>query len=475
MKIKENLKKIVAAGTAFAMGVLLCAPGLTAFAAGSNTITVAGAQANETYSIYKMLDLEVNEGKTAYSYTVNTEWADFFAADGAAYVDINGTYVTWKSGKDTAADMEAFAKAAAKYAAEHSPAPNKAAADITPDADSDITFSALEDGYYLVTSTNGTLAMALTTPADPNATINEKNTDPNLAKNVKEDSAGTYGAANDAQIGDTVDFQLTVTLEKGAKNYVIHDDMGAGLKFNADSVSIDGLAEGTDYTVKTADLGDDCEFEIAFTKAYLDSLDAQTTLTVAYTAEVTSAINLETGALNNAKLTWGSNSSSALSTTTTKTHSFTVLKYKAGDESKAPLAGATFQLKDALGTVIKLVKVSDTEYRIADDAEVAAAAETLVDSFTTVAAGAIKITGADTDTYKLEETAAPAGFNKLAGDTEVTVLADNSTQAQIANNSGIQLPITGGMGTTVLYAAGALLLIGASIALVVRRRANSAE
>ena len=302
MKIKENLKKIAAAATAFAMGVLLCAPGLTAFAAGSNTITVTGAQKGETYSIYKMLDLEVNEGKTAYSYTVADKWADFFGTGGAgaAYVDINGGYVTWKSGKDTAADKEAFAKAAASYAATHTPAPDKAVADIKPDADGDIVFSALENGYYLVTSTNGNLAMALTTPADPNAKINEKNTDPNLAKNVKEDSTLAYGAENDAQIGDTVDFQLAVTLEKGAKNYVIHDTMGAGLKFNADSVAIDGLTAGTDYTVKTTDPGDGCTFEIAFAKTYLDSLDAQTTLTVAYTAEVTSAIVLAAGANNSA-------------------------------------------------------------------------------------------------------------------------------------------------------------------------------
>lgn len=475
MKIIDTMKKVVAAGTAFAMGVLLCAPGLTAFAAESNTITVTGAQKDETYSIYKMLDLEVNTGLTAYSYTVNTEWDDFFVGgDGAAYVDIDTSgYVSWKTGKNTAADWEAFAKAASAYVATHTV--SKAAVDITPAADSDITFTDLENGYYLITSTNGNLAMALTTPDNPAATIAEKNTDPNLAKNVQEDSTGNYTSANTAQIGDTVNFQLDVTLEKGAKAYVIHDDMGTGLSFNAGSVAIGGLVEGTDYTVETSGLTDDCEFEIIFKQSYLDSLAAQTALTVTYTAEVTKDINLAAGALNNAKLTWGDNSSSALSTTTTKTHAFSVLKYDGKDNTKTPLAGATFQLQDAADNIVKLVKVSDIEYRVADDTEIAAAGIDLVDTFTTVDADVITITGVDTDSYKLIETAAPAGFNKLANPTNATVTADNALQVEIANNSGLELPSTGGMGTTIIYIAGALLLIGAGITLVVRRRAKNGQ
>ena len=51
--------------------VMVFAVATTAFAAGTNSITVTGAQANETYKIYKMLDLVVNNDKTAYSYTVN--------------------------------------------------------------------------------------------------------------------------------------------------------------------------------------------------------------------------------------------------------------------------------------------------------------------------------------------------------------------------------------------------------------------
>ena len=43
----------------------------------------------------------------------------------------------------------------------------------------------------------------------------------------------------------------------------------------------------------------------------------------------------------------------------------------------------------------------------------------------------------------------------------------------VVNEAGSQLPTTGGMGTTVLYIAGAALVLGAGITLVVRRRMNS--
>ena len=90
--------------------IMVFALAATSFAAGTNSITVNGAEKGETYKLYKMLDLSVNKGMTAYSYTVNSEWNDFFTTGaGKDYVNIDGQgYVTWKTGKDTAAEMEKF-------------------------------------------------------------------------------------------------------------------------------------------------------------------------------------------------------------------------------------------------------------------------------------------------------------------------------------------------------------------------------
>lgn len=462
----KKMKKLASLLLAMVMVLAMAIP---TFAAGNNTITVNNAQKDETYNIYKMLDLVVNEDLTAYSYTVNENWEGFFNENGAgaAYVNIDEQgYVTWKEDKMSDDNKEAFGKAAAAYATANS-VPVAADA-IKLSEDGAITFNNLEDGYYLVTSTNGTLAMVLTTPADPNATVNEKNPDSTLDKKVQEDSNKEWGKENSAQIGDTVNFQVTIDVVKGAKNYVMHDKMDDGLTFDADSVEIAGLTKGTDYTVVTEGLTDGCTFEIRFTESYLNKITAKTSLTITYSAVLNDKADVQNGENNNAQLTWGDKSGTEWSQTVTKTYQFEVLKYDANDNEKKPLAGATFQLKDAAGNIVKLIKVSDTEYRVANGTETGA-----VDSFITVASGNIVIKGVDLDTYTLVETQAPTGYNKLNQDTEVTVTAGDTVTVEIANQSGTELPSTGGMGTTIFYVLGGILVIAAVVLLITRKRMSA--
>lgn len=442
--------------------VMVFALATTAFAAGTNSITVEGAQEGETYKLYKMLDLIVNESNTAYSYTVNTEWKDFFTTGaGKDYVDIDSQgYVTWKESKKDSASMEAFGKAAAAAVSGKT-----VVATQTPTADGSFTFANLDAGYYLITSSNGTLAIVDTTPTNPAATVNEKNPDHTLDKQVQEDSDSSWGKANSAQIGDTVNFKTTITVKKGAKNLIMHDKMEDGLSFNADSVAIASLTKGTDYTVVTTGLTDGCTFEIRFEQSYLDTITADTTLTVTYNAVLNKSADITNGEKNDAKITWGDASNTEWSETVTKTYQFDILKYAANDIEKNPLAGATFQLKDANDNVVKLVKVSDTEYRVANGNEAGA-----VDEFTTVASGKIVIKGVDLDKYTLVETAAPAGYNKLKDPVEVTVPETNALTVEVPNASGTELPSTGGMGTTIFYVLGSILVIGAAVLLVTKKR-----
>lgn len=458
----KTMKKI--AGLLLAM-VMVLSMITSVFAAGTNSITVNGAQKGETYKIYKMMDLEVNEGQTAYSYKVNFVWNNFFTTGaGKDYVTIDELgYVKWVTDKNSAAGMEAFGKAAAAHAAKYD-LPT-AADDITPTTDDNITFSGLESGYYLITSTNGTLAIVDTTPTTPAPVINEKNADTTLDKIVQEDSTSAWGKENSSQIGDTVYFQVTIEAKKGAKNYVMHDKMDDGLTFNADSVAIAGLTKKTDYTVVTTGLNDGCTFEIRFTQSYLDNLTGDTTLTVTYNAVLNENADITAGEKNDANITWGDASNTEWSETITKTYQFEVLKYAATDDQKNPLAGATFQLKNAGGNVVKLIKVSDTEYRVANGAETGA-----VESFTTVASDKIVIKGVDLDTYTLVETAAPAGYNMLKDPVNVTVLESNSLIVEVPNASGTELPSTGGMGTTIFYVIGSVLVLVAAVLLITRRR-----
>ena len=92
--------------------ILVLSLGINAFAAGTGSITINGASAENTYEIYKLLDLESYDTSSgAYSYKVNSAWTGFFAnADILTYVEINADgYVTWKAAEDDAT-VAAFAK-----------------------------------------------------------------------------------------------------------------------------------------------------------------------------------------------------------------------------------------------------------------------------------------------------------------------------------------------------------------------------
>lgn len=458
------MKKTKRIATVLLALVMVLSLSVCAFAAGANSITVNGAQGGETYKIYKMLDLKVDLDKNAYSYTVNAAWNNFFTGEGAgaAYVTIDNGYVTWKEGKNSAADMELFAKAAAKYASDNNVA---AVATKTPAADGSFVFENLDAGYYLITSTNGTLAMVDTTPANPNAVVDEKNPNPTVDKEVKEDSTNEWGDRNSAQIGDTVYFHTSVTLMKGAKNYVLHDKMGEELTLNADSITVVDLTKGTDYTVVTTGPNDGCDFEVRFTQGYLDTITASKTLVVEYNAVLNEKAKVESAALNETQLTWGDKNHTEWDQTETNTYKFEVLKYAGADTAKHPLAGAVFQLKDAKDNVVMLIKVSDTEYRVANGNETGA-----VDSFTTVATGNIVIKGVDLDNYTLVEIAAPEGYNMLKAPVKVIVNANNALVVEVPNNTGAELPSTGGIGTTIFYVVGGILVVGAAVVLTTRKR-----
>ena len=194
-------------------------------------------------------------------------------------------------------------------------------------------------------------------------------------------------------------------------------------------------------------------------------------------AKVKLARNVETGEKNTGKITWGNKGEGTPTTTTTKTHKFDILKYDGADEEKNPLAGAKFQLftTETGGTALALAKNADgTVYRVVKSDEALPSGYTLVadSKIVTLAAGRITVEGVDSDNYYLEETDAPKGFNPISGRNPLVVDASNNLVAEIPNESGAQLPSTGGIGTTIFYVLGGLLAVGAGIVLVARRKAS---
>ena len=86
----------------------------------------------------------------------------------------------------------------------------------------------------------------------------------------------------------------------------------------------------------------------------------------------------------------------------------------------------------------------------------------------------VNVRGLAPGKYYLEEDEVPDGYNKLASRHEVTIAADATSPVEVIviNHAGTELPSTGGIGTTIFYVVGGILLVGAAIVLVARRKAN---
>ena len=483
--------------------ILVLALGGTAFAAQEGTltggsVTINDAVPGQTYNAYQILYLESYSHTTdekgnitatgAYAYKANSAWETWLKTQ-TAYVSFDDQgYVTWVENADAAA----FAKAAQVEAA-------KMTADATataPAADegkthSTVTFSDLKLGYYLVDTTLGTLCSLDTT--NPSVVMEEKNEVPANVKTVQEDSNDAWGATNDADIGQTVNFKSTITAQAGAENYVFHDKMSTGLTYGrVTGITLNGTAvDASNYTV-TAPAADGDTFDVTFTQTFCDTLKANDQIVISYTATLNeNAVIAGAGNPNESKLSYGDkgdeshtpSGTTPPSETTTYTWDVDVLKYANGDKNKV-LKDAQFVLlnsaKTKVATVVngKLTGWVDVP-AAGTDGTITWPANTVL---TTGENGKIEIDGLDADTYYLREVKAPAGYNKLKDDIQVVItgattvdgkLTYTTVLAKINNNSGTELPSTGGIGTTIFYVLGSVLVLGAVVLLVTKKRMSN--
>lgn len=482
----KHLKKLAGCLLALVMILTMSNVAVVNAVQGTNndngSITISNAEKGHTYKAYQILVLEsYDTNKEAYAYKANSAWKDWLEAQ-TTYVNIDAQgYVTWV--KD--ADAAAFAKAALAHAKATS-----LQADSTKTAESaTVEFTGLNLGYYLVDTTVGTLCSLDTTK--PTIEMEEKNEIPPVKKEVQEDSTGSWGDDNTAEIGDTVNFKTTITAKKGAQSYILHDEMSAGLTLDGDSikVQVNGVdLAAANYTIKTTGLTDGCDFEITFAQSYLDTITADTDIVVTYSAVVNeNAVVYDDANTNKTKLTFGEDNRDETTWDETKTYIFSFDIVKTDDSNKL-LAGAEFELYDAQtgGNKISLVREQDGTYRVATDAEAKVAG--FVSAVIEAKDGKATIKGFDDNTtYWLEETKAPDGYNKLPGRVEVAfgkkanisttitgnTWTDGDGGVHIVNNTGSLIPSTGGMGTTVLYMAGGVLVIAAGALLIFRRRMHT--
>lgn len=489
------IKKIAAIMFAFMMVVSMScnvkADDATTAVTEKGTITINKAVNEQTYTIYKLLDLESYDAtNNHYSYKPATEWKSFFeTAEAKNYitVDENG-YANWVKG----ADQVAFAQKALAYTTANKIS-NKGT---KPASNNTVKFEHLDLGYYLVDSSVGALCILDTT--NPNATIEEKNGVPSVEKTIEDGGVlATDHKSNSVNIGDIVTFQTMIDVKKGAQGYELHDTLSTGLKLiskinDHTNSPIMAVASGTDESGKAFNnnLTKDSHYTItyddhSFTVTILDSyLKTHETvdyhIAISYKAILTNAAVVGgAGNANETYLKYGVSSESTPSTTTTYTFGIPVFKYT---ETNTALAGAKFKLyTDAQCKDENVVKV------IANGKDYVVGETDDNNNVMTSGTEVFNINGLKAGIYYLKEIEAPKGYNKLANPIKITI-SQNDAKNQVVtvgddtnpvdevgveNKTGTVLPSTGGAGTTMIYLVGAVLVLGSGVVLATKRRVKN--
>ena len=269
--------------------------------------------------------------------------------------------------------------------------------------------------------------------------------------------------------------------------YIVNDTMSAGLTFNNDvAVTIDGVAY-TDFTV--AQNGQ--SFTITFNNFISQKANAGKAIVITYSATINENALTTDKETNTVNLEYSNNPNDSESKGETPesivyVYDFDIVidKYTGDEATGTRLAGAKFVLKNASG---KYYYYNESAKKVEWKDALSEATEVTTDQ-----SGVAKFKGLDSGTYYLHETEAPAGYNLLKEDVTVTITATYGDDGQITsssatsanngqyqqvqkieNKSGATLPSTGGMGTTLLYIIGAILVVGAGVLLVARRRMHS--
>lgn len=460
------MKKLIALLIACILTVAL---GVTAFAAESTTGTITinpptglTDTAETEYKIYKVFDASGNGEAISYRLMSGKTTAPAgFTVDGAGNVSYAG-------GKEATSLTQDDINAIAAYVEGDTPV-----ATLTAKGSEPVTSENLPNGYYFITTTTGSLVTINST--NPNAEVKDKNSIPVLNKAITGVGTGSYdedGKKALAEVGSIVNYEVTITVGKGAKGYIFHDKMDAGLSYNNNATVTGEGVTADKYTVKeTPDEGD------TITITFADGIKEGTAIKIAYTATVTSDALQDNPAKNTATISYGNNHEYTTVPEKTEVYNakFTVSKT---DQDNKPLAGAGFVIKNAAGKFYKITKTTQGE----DDAVVTTSAVTWVDDIKDATeymsndkGEVAPFTGLADGTYTLSEKTTPAGYNSVADSTfEIKgndYSAENLKQAKtIINQSGAVLPSTGGMGTTIFYLFGSLLVLGAAVLMVTRRR-----
>lgn len=427
----------------------------TALAAGTGSITITPPSDVDktqtiTYKIYKVFDAD-GDGEDKISYKL----VDGKTTAPAGFTVDAGGNVTYAGAEGATELTQADIDAIAAYVTDAD-----LVATVTSTGGADAVAENLPNGYYYITTTTGTVVTIDST--NHSAEVADKNVVPSVDKKIT--GASSYDADGKkalAQIGTQVEFTATVTVGKGQIGYVFKDKMSSGLTYVADSLTVTGIPAAGYNVVKAS--GQD--IEVKFADAEIAKLEQGAEIVLTYKATITEAALSDDPENNTATISYGDKSQYTSEPSVTQVYNakFTVTKQD-GDEE--PLAGAGFVIKNADGKYYKLANNVVSWVDSIDDAT----------EYTSDADGAVApFTGLADGTYTLVEKTVPAGYNKAADSTFTIAKGDYTAAnleqaATVTNQAGTELPSTGGMGTTILYIVGGIMVVLAAVVLITKRR-----
>ena len=504
----KGLKKLLTGVLAGAMALSMAfgtGAAVKAEAAGNGSITVGNTTVGKEYKLYKVFDAtyttsEGEDGKesTTAAYTYDGSNEAFLAALNSesspfSLVGKDAPYnVVTKEGASDTAIIE-FIKANGPVLDETT---NTWSTGNFGDAvksekakGSSLTFSGLDYGYYFITSSLG--ATVTINNATPSANVIDKNQEITIDKQESVDGTnweyvGEFdekATAPTAKVGDTVNYQVVGTLtqyigEEKATKFTFTDTMDSGLTRNEKVEVVLGSTDVTEQVsikVEGQTLTIDVPAELV--------TESSVPYVITYSAVINENAVVKTEQDNTVTIKYNDKPDFDTDKTRVKNYQITLTKADGLEESATKLAGAKFKLytSETGNTEIPVVLVKSendhADYGTAKSTvnnvyRVAKAGEEAVEMVTGTT-GKIEVKGLENGDYYFEETEAPAGYNKLTARTEVTTISNADGTITVVNKTGSLLPSTGGIGTTIFYIIGGVLIIAGVAYFMVRRKVDA--
>ncbi|MGI6211121.1 MAG: SpaA isopeptide-forming pilin-related protein [Anaerovoracaceae bacterium] len=368
--------------------------------------------------------------------------------------------------------------------------------------DNTVSGETLSVGYWYIDTNSGSIAII--NKNDQDITVGDKNSI-DIDKQVTGGNPSGYqgvGTKNDgdkvdnsASVGDTLTYKVKLTVNKDMSKFIFYDKLSTGLQLQKDSWAVyvgdpenGGTAMDSDYyTVTTPSVPSPVQTDAIYTGTgnkinlqidmtnYLSQIPASEytkDIYVTYNVKITEAARKLNNVDNTATLQYGNDTETISDKTVTDLFGFKVKKV---DKNGTTLNGAKFKLYASDKSTVVIGETSGTD-------------------------GIFTFQGLKAGTYYLKETVAPTdsdgntyqlldGYIKVeisstgtvtAYDTDETTALDVDSSGtlpifNVTNYKKGELPTSGGIGTTMFYIIGGLLVAGAVAALVIRKKKSLAE